>query len=79
MALWGDRNVCPELTGIKARLKATKMRYPFHARSRISVGDIMFTKKLQSQLAEIPMACLFAVVRVSPTPDQTGPPPVGMG
>lgn len=35
-----------------------KIRYPFQARFSISVGVIITTKKFQSQLAEIPIACL---------------------
>jgi hypothetical protein len=46
------------LTGTKTKFKHINIKYPFQARSSISVGVIMTTKKFQSQFADIPIACL---------------------
>lgn len=45
-------------TGTNTTLRHMKIRYPFQARFSIKVGVIITTKKFQSQLAEMPIACL---------------------
>lgn len=52
------------LTGINAKFKHMKIRYPFQARFWIRVGVIITTKKFQSQFAEMPIACLCGVSKL---------------
>lgn len=51
-------------TGTNTKFKHINIKYPFHARFSINVGVIITTKKFHSQLADMPIACLYHHINI---------------